>query len=257
MSRIFQYVRVGLDACLLARNLEHYRSLGVERILLDVNLRADEGDDLLEEVRKVAQEYDAVIAGCYRGPMALADTRRRLILPQYCADDDWVVICDLDEFQEYPCVLRDLASYCDRRRYDYVHGRILDRVAADGSFPELQQGSLWDQFPIGVRLTANKRGGDTRKIVFARPWVRVTDGNHEALNARGMPEERVCSTVHHFKWDAGVVERARIVMHMGLQTVLEVHPGEIRLDVTDVLDALSGEHGCILMKYTDAPSRRL
>jgi hypothetical protein len=209
MGEIVLYIPFGRDARLLARNLSHYRELGVDRILLDVHLRTTCDEDLLAAVTRVAQAHGATIANICRGPLRPSVERREQVLPRYCADDDWVVLCDIDEFQEYPCDLPLLTGYCERHGYDYVGGRLLDRVAADGRLPPLNDRSLWHEFPAGTQLTVNKRGGDPHKIVLARPWVKIVDGQHHALTGRGLPEEIFCCTVHHFKWDAELVARTR------------------------------------------------
>ena len=210
MNPITLYLPVGPDIKLLEANLDYYSILGVSQILLSVHLRDEWADGLLEKISQTIKNYPAEIAQIYHG-MSI-DNRSRYIdvTREHCKENDWVVIADLDEFHEFSMPLPDVISLCESQNYDYVTGRFLDRVGFNGKLTEYT-GNIWDCFPIGIRLTKKiySSDSDEPKVVLARAKIGIAEGHHYALEGMPCPVNECTATVHHFKWDASVLVRAK------------------------------------------------
>jgi hypothetical protein len=137
---------------------------------------------------------------------------RSRALAAYAAPEDWVINADVDEFHEYPIDLVDLVDHCERNGFDHVNGELIDRVAADGSLPMLDERPLGQQFPMEVLLTRNILRGDCRKVALSRASVVLVPGHHRCVGPRvsPCPSEQILVRVHHFKWDFKVLERLRL-----------------------------------------------
>lgn len=208
MKPVTLYLPVGPDIKLLKANLEYYSNLGVSHILLSVHLRDEWADGLLERIHHAIKNYPAEIAQIYQG-MTIDDRSRYLeVTRQHCKGDDWVIIADLDEFHEFSMPLPDIISLCESKNYDYVTGQFLDRVGVDGKLTEYT-GNIWDCFPIGMRLTRKILNGDDPKVVLTRAHIGISGGHHYALEGVRCPGNEGTATVHHFKWDASILVRAK------------------------------------------------
>jgi hypothetical protein len=85
-----------------------------------------------------------------------------------------------------------------------VQGRLLDRLAEDGSFPELDQRPLEQQFPLGAWVTARLISAHDTKVPLMRGSCPIVPGLH---HTHGRPLPGVVASVHHYKWSAQVMER--------------------------------------------------
>jgi hypothetical protein len=217
-------IAVGRDLDLLPFSLAHYARLGLDRLLLVVHAGLSPGARVPARVTEWARTFGAEIAGVRSGEFVGTRRDREAALARVARPDDWVVLADLDEFHAYPGPLRDVVAACEANGYDYVTGELVDRVACDGGFPPIGTRPLSEQFPAAVRLTANVCGGDVAKVVLARAGVRVTEGQHRALEGVACPPRTQYVPVHHFKWDAGVFQRARSM------AAAVVHPGDPAAD---------------------------
>lgn len=185
--------------------LEYYRSLGIESFLVNVHLSSP-GDPLLDEVRTITNALGIGIASVTTGNW------QDIIVPVYSKTraaypKDWHIIADQDEFHYYPCELSKLEKMCNRRGYDYVSGCWIDRIACDGSFPDVDLASpIGEQFPVGAFFSYVVGAADPRKVVFTRSSVPLCKGQHFALEGRNCPMEEAFVQVHHFKWVSGVVQ---------------------------------------------------
>jgi hypothetical protein len=115
----------------------------------------------------------------------------------------WYCIADLDEFcyfggKTIPGVIKEAAE----RSCDAVHGVFFDRIAADGSFPEIE-GSLDETFPLACELT-RYCGPCCQKIVIAKVHVEIDGGHHSAKGAKNVWAN--AAEVHHFKWSRTILE---------------------------------------------------
>ncbi len=147
-------------------------------------------------------------------------TRCKRIVEKYCSPKDWVLYTDLDEFQVYPKQLKKVLNECEDASFDFVRGRLVDRLAPGGELREIQASpSLWEQFPFTAYCTVDIMGGWDHKICVAKAKISFSDGGAHAVDygysekknyeishesSRAYPEK---IEIHHFKWDATLSQR--------------------------------------------------
>jgi hypothetical protein len=196
---------------LLPHWLKHYLRLGVDQIVLCV---------LREGMEAQLDQIHAAIAGL---PVRVhlfsdwTDERQQQVLRNSlddigCRGEDWVVHADLDELNEFPCPIDELALAMEKAGRTAVHGNFIDRVSVDGRFVAAQPTpSLAEQYPIECQLTDRILQGFTEKIMLARHEVWISGGHHKAGAFSGghVIGQWQDYRVHHFKWRAGVLERLR------------------------------------------------
>jgi hypothetical protein len=189
--------------------LDHYLRIGVDQFVLCV---------LREGMEPRLDEIRSMIAGL---PVHVhlfsdwTDARQELVMRHAldevgCRPRDWVVRCDVDELNEFPCPIDVLARAMDKADKAAVHGHFIDRVALEGKLAALAPTpSLARQYPIECRLTEKILGGFTQKIMLARHEVTMHPGHHEASAPSGNHEIGAWQDyrVHHFKWRDGIMER--------------------------------------------------
>lgn len=198
----------------LPQFVEHYLGEGVERFCITLHI---DRDAPVEHARAASERAEEVLAGfgvplfavlrcrfdAYRVSEQDNAVRRSL------APDDWVVCADLDELHEYPEPLREMLETCDELGYTEVRGKMIDRIAEDGSLRRFDpERPLWEQYPVGAPITGRILRGEVAKVVATRSVMRIGPGRHlsQGRSLRPYPKEAI---VHHFKWDASVVERLR------------------------------------------------
>ncbi len=245
---LFAYIPVGPDTGLLEAHLAWARTQGVDRILLDLHLRSADDTVALRDLHRRARAFDAEIANVHSGHYDGLVARRERCLASRCGNADWVVVSDLDEFPRFPMALDELIALCAQDGYDYVCGMLRDRVTADGELAELSSGDPAGQFPLVADITGAIMGAWKYKVPLIRPGVRLTEGQHHALNGTGCPAALAHVTVDHYKWSAGVHGRSRemkarpvgvatageawrLAEHARLQEFLE--SGGMRIDIHD------------------------
>jgi hypothetical protein len=186
--------------------LAHYRELGVTSFFVNVHLSHPE-DIILEEVKQVTTEFGCDIASVTVGDWQ-RDQRGIYARSRQRFPNDWFILADQDELQVYPHDLIDIIKECDQKGYDYIKGLFVDRISADGGFPEVEQGrQIWSQFPLGGLITFPILHGDPRKVVAAKGFVPLSRGQHTASGGRGCPIEMYFIQVHHFKWVKNLADR--------------------------------------------------
>jgi hypothetical protein len=200
----------------LPQFVKHYRHLGVERFLLTLQLEPGaaqaEKEQHRNRFRQTLAELDIEEAYYWEqayDAMGMGEQHRRL-QAQKVSPNDWVVWSDSDEFQVYPQPLRDIIAQCEAARVDFIRGAFIDRVAADFSLaPFDPERAIWENFSQTFNVSAALAGADPRKVTLARGWIRVSDGNHFPLTNASLTTLRGWVQVHHFKWDATLIERLR------------------------------------------------
>jgi hypothetical protein len=202
----FTCVIGGADGQLLPHLVNHYRHLGVTsfRIVAQV-ISAD--DPAWATLSHYARRAGIDFVHTHFGPWSL-DLHQRLI--RHVMDDnphDWYVVADADELHVYDRDLTDVIELCERDGYDTVGGCLLDRVGADGDFPELDDTTIWQRYPLAGSISAGLLKALPLKVTLARGIVDLLPGQHGAPDGRQVPHQRICAQVHHFKWTASVVSR--------------------------------------------------
>ena len=194
----------------------HYRDLGVDRFLLTLQLEpsvAQEARDrdfaqFLETLASLGIDAGYRWDHEYNAPATIRQQRK--IVDENVAESDWVLWTDSDELQVYPASLREIGKECDAHRVDFLRGVFVDRVASDYSLAAFDpQTSLWDTYPKAVNVTLALARGDPRKVVFTRSSVRVSGGKHKLTDTRNLKTVSGWVQVHHFKWDAALLDRLR------------------------------------------------
>jgi len=186
--------------------LAHYRELGVLSFFVNAHLSHPE-DAALEEVKEVTNKF-----GCGIYSITVGEWQRQQVeiyaKSRQRYPNDWFILADQDELQVYPYELFGIIEECDRKGYDYITGVLVDRIGADGSFPEVEYDRpIWSQFPLGGLISYPMLGADPRKVVAAKGFVPLGVGQHVARGGRGCPIEMYFIQVHHFKWVKGLAHR--------------------------------------------------
>jgi tetratricopeptide (TPR) repeat protein len=198
---------------LLPHWLEHYTSLGVDEILLGIF--DDLAGDARAEIEKCATRWKFRTFVQHWSAATESETycqRQSGCRRAGARPDTWILHTDLDELQQYPGPLTEVAAAAARLDIKVIFGSFVDRVAADGSLPLIRPNrSLWQQFPVECNMTGGILKSVLQKTMLARFSVVVRTGHHEAPLERGYPTP--IGKVAHFKWHSGLLER----MHWGLR----------------------------------------
>lgn len=136
--------------------------------------------------------------------------------------NDWLVATDLDEFIEFPGPVRRVAEAAAKQNIHAIRTDLIERVAADGSFPSINGAPILEQLSASAAITGRIGGGATSKVILSRCWLRLCEGHHSALRYDdhqkrwvwldrygypiGSPADYHC---WHAKYTAGSLERIR------------------------------------------------
>jgi hypothetical protein len=200
---------VGGHLTIFDRMLKHYRDMGIDSLLVNVQLE-HYGDLFYEKVSAITKRYGAKITSVFVGKwlQSLNPYLYRYTLEQ--APDEWFLLADSDEFQVYAGDVLDTIASIHADGYDFIEGFIVDRVSATGGFPKVNNRlSLWEQFPLAGTITFPLLRGNSLKVVAARGSISISPGQHYANRGKGCPREQYCVPVHHFKWTSGLPDRLR------------------------------------------------
>ena len=182
--------------------LEHVSFLGVKRIVLATGPNPqsnDELDRILEDCRRrfplqVFQSAGATDEGLCRTALRRAGAGPRT----------WVIQGRLADLYQFPETLDRIAAEADKQGVKAVFGSVLDRLTSDGSTPPvLPTPPLWEQFPVGCRLSKNVGRMDPVCLMMSRFEIRTELARHAAANAGlatapfGSPHAYI---VHRFAW---------------------------------------------------------
>jgi Glycosyl transferase family 2 len=202
--RIHLATVVGRSVPVLRHMLHHYRSLGVSSFYVNV-LVQDDNDLIIRQVEEITKTVDWCVTSVHVGDWQ--KTQRQIWRQTMDAHpEDWFILADQDEFQVYPCDLRQMIYDCEASGWDYITGCQIDRLDADGGFPSVAAASIWQQFPLGGIITPALLGGSPRKVVLARGYVSLVQGQHLAVSGNRCPPQRCFIPVHHFKWVSGIIQ---------------------------------------------------
>jgi hypothetical protein len=212
MNNVFLTVTIGPDYRLLNKFIQYYKNIGIENFLIILNT-----PDTLP--RSIIQSYGIDVAHSWLDPFSerAKQSHERDTILKYCTMNDWVIYCDLDEFQYYPLGLQKQISHCEENSINFLEGRLIDRVSETGKLIDLnEEMSLNEQFPLEGFITSNLLNAWDKKIVIAKVKLIVGGGHHIFLEdvthktLPYIPELGLDSTgieVHHFKWDAEILKR--------------------------------------------------
>lgn len=198
----------------LPQLVAHYRALGVERFLLalqtEPELPAAERDGhrarFAETLAALGIADASYLEQTYTAP-AMAKHQAEL-QRQHATADDWIVWCDSDELQAYPAPLAQMAANAAAAGVEFLRGVLIDRIAADWSLPPFDPATpMGTTFPRTCFVHDAVAGSNRRKVAFARGDIRISGGHHHPVSDRPLTTMREWVQVHHFKWDASLIER--------------------------------------------------
>jgi hypothetical protein len=196
------------DVALLPHLVGHYRGLGIESFQLVLNVGSPD-DPRYDHALRVAAGCGVPFFHVQFGQWTLEGSRRIFRYLRYLDPDAWYVLADADELHVYDRPLPELVELCEREGFDHVNGCFLDRVAADGGFPALDDRPLWEQFPLAGSVSSQLACALPLKACLVRGHVDLLTAQHGAAGGRPLPRRRSFAQVHHFKWTAGILERLR------------------------------------------------
>jgi hypothetical protein len=214
-AQVYAIASLYENADLVPHFLAHYTRLGVHCILLVV--RTPREDEILSTALEQAKSYGANVYWFNAARFAdsdKADVEQFVLRENGVEPDDYVMHLDVDEFQEYPAPLFEIVATMNQADDWALRGWIVDRVAESGVLSPIRSvPSIGEQYPIGCDLTQKILRAWTQKIILCRGRVRLQGGvRHDTFNAYydrvpvGRPDEYL---VHHFKWNAGLLDRIR------------------------------------------------
>jgi hypothetical protein len=192
------------DHTLLPYYLEHYRRLGVDGFVIAAEL----GSPAVPRLR-LQPDVEVVEPSGRFLRTHLVGMEEEEIRRHHVHRAAWLVPADLDEFNEYPGDLGELAAEMEAAGYTHVTGTLSDRVAADGSLAPLRDHAdgvpIWDQYPLQAPVTERLAGARTAKVLLFRADLPLGIGHHRLACEGGRPLPRTGVT-HHFKWRDGLAE---------------------------------------------------
>lgn len=121
---------------------------------------------------------------------------------------EWTVVVDADEFLEMPVpTLREMVAVLEAAGVDERYASLLQRMAADGSLPEMGADSDRDAlFPMMQPGLTEHMGMHPPTWKSKYPFARIGPDfvyqrcNHLQGNSRSLAHVPVRAVLHHFKW---------------------------------------------------------
>jgi hypothetical protein len=199
---------VGSDVKLLPHMLRHYRRMGIESFIVNLHLE-ESHDPVRRQVERITQEFGCDISNVIIGKWSNR-VNRQLYSQSRTRANDWYILADLDEFHRYPGNLGTIIDGCNKKGRDFIEGCVIDRISSDGGFPKIASDKpIEEQFRLGCIFTHAILEAYPIKVVAAKGFVELSEGNHYATNGRCCPINECFAQVHHYKWDDGVLDRSR------------------------------------------------
>lgn len=230
--KLFLVVTVGPDVRLLDRFVRHYKKEGIDEFLIIVHTGNNQKymDGRYRAVYDILQPHGIEPVVSWSGNFTETEKQQkeRLVVETKCRLQDWVVYADLDEFHHHETLpVAELVKIANDEGLDFISGRLLDRVAPDGSLARIDDDSeLAELFPCSGFLTRKLLKAWDWKIVAAKATCNVGGGHHILLQKKRNPINRELKPfpykftidrnsdiqIHHFKWDSEFFARIRNIL---------------------------------------------
>lgn len=138
------------------------------------------------------------------------------------SEDDWWIISDCDELQEWPTEPKKVIKSAELLHCTFITGGFLDRIGEDGTFPKITgpQDDLNKLFPLVGFFRHPISGACPNKVVAVKTGQKVCSGQHYAIFPDGTnswgkihpkryPIQKCFVQTHHFKWDSTILKRLK------------------------------------------------
>lgn len=191
------------DSALVPYFVRHYSRLGATEF--PVLTYSDDPADLSRICELVEQSGGSPLALRQFGSDEFSAVRRDHFIRDHHPIGKWAFFADLDEFAE---LTPEQVQRIVRSKTRFIAGRWLDRVAEGGKLANVEPGdTLESVFPFGTYTRRQLKAGD---------WVYVMsprgpDLHHPNVCSYGRNhfEKVPRATVHHFKFQANVIDRLK------------------------------------------------
>lgn len=198
----------GDSPALLRHWLDYYRRAGVETFHVFFNHYEDEGA-ILPVFEQLFASADIHVVMTYLGveDMQLRVDRISDFRRDELGHHAYVLNADSDEFIARP---RRVLELLDKGGYDYVVGRLVDRLALDGKTPEIRDDTdVFADFPLCSYFSYEAMGATITKVPISRPGIRHRVGLHRIESPELYRQPGWEIPVHHLKWQGSVIPRIR------------------------------------------------
>lgn len=199
----------GVRPELLDAFIRHYSNLGLSDASIGFHFTGEVAVSTESGLNGVLKEWGIKPRIVSRGPWH--ETTNSNIRDAMIRVDGagWHLLADVDEFHDFEGDLSTLINRANLDGFSHVEGVLVDRFDRSGEFPLWDPSRTLDEtYELGGFFTHAVLRGDPRKVVLAKRGVRVAHGNHWCDANQG-PAFPTVIPVHHFKWQAGIVEVLR------------------------------------------------
>lgn len=198
------------DEAYVPHFLKYYKSQGVDHCYLIFHANEDIDEEYLQE--KYCAENVTLFFAYGEWNSKFSEQHKHTLLQQLeVTANDWIINVDIDEHVEADSgTLKDKVEEMIANGENFCRGKLIDRIAADGSLPEIEADiSLSKQFPFVLNLTSKVLQAEYRKVPITRGDLNVTGGSHYL--AKESKEIAIANKevllVQHYKWNKKVVQK--------------------------------------------------
>lgn len=205
---------IGVDEDITNLNLlyhffDFYSRQGIDDFYIILQAQ-DKGEKRIAAARKILREFDVTEKYTWTGEYSSPQLYNYMLAAVKKIDKkDWIILADIDEFHNFPIPARQFLRECENGGANCIRGRILDKVASDGTLKIIEKDMPIDQqFPLSADITKRLAKANTAKIAaFKRPLV-PGKGHHHIVKKKWQAKywDEILDT-HHFKWDSLVFGR--------------------------------------------------
>ena len=201
------------DLALLPFFLNHYQSLGFDEFYCSYS-----GESIFDPYNIAANIVPKIVVVQEKKDTRLSHFHSIFqaffkLIENNIGPNEWYGITELDEFFDFPEKAQNIIDKAEKGGYDTVYGQTVDRVAEDGSLPELQSGiPLEQQFPRTSNISDKIVKACQQKVLLVKGHKSIGGGNHGVRNGCNIYPIRFNSL--HYKWFAQILRRmeARIML---------------------------------------------
>jgi hypothetical protein len=202
--------------------IEYYKRLGIDEFLIILNTMSD-GSKKLKQVQNILRNHGLEEKEIWVDYFHEHKKIKKMkdLVKDFTEPEDWIVMADSDEFYDYHCNLRKFISYCEKNKYDFAVGEIVDRLSVTGKpleiYPDM---NLFESFPIKSNLTNVISQAPCVKVVLNNSFVDISTGHHGVVSSKNSNVSPYPGkiTVNHFKFKGNILENLK-----RRKSVLEKH----------------------------------